>query len=176
YNAPSETSPDAVDTDAESVAKATATSPDAVSALIFPRTDSSVRSPLAEASLQSAYSPSAVTLAEATEACSREPDGNATSTTTAPRRGNENPRLLATDSVPLLKSTRTCSAALTSSDRDASHGRTSTTVSVRSVATSRTAPAEISTVAVIGCGVSKVGITCLLDRCQRTQPLKCLSE
>ena len=41
--------------------------------------------------------------ADAADAWSREPDGRAMSTTTAPRRGKEKPRWLATARVPLLE-------------------------------------------------------------------------
>ena len=88
--------------------------PDAVSALRLPTREPTSRSPLADANLQSAYWPSAAMFADAADALSRDPDGRAMSTTTAHLRGKEKPRWLATASVPLLKSTRTCSAALTS--------------------------------------------------------------
>ena len=59
---------------------------------------------------------------------------------------------------PLAYSTRVCWAAVTSDLFASSLGRTSTMVSVRSLATSRMSPTPSSTVTEIGSGVSKVGI------------------
>src|SRR4029453_118478 len=61
-------------------------------------------------------------------------------------------------SLPPAYSTRVCSAAVTSAFLVGSLGRTSTMVSVRSLATIRRSPTPNSTVTEIGSGVSKVGI------------------
>jgi hypothetical protein len=61
-------------------------------------------------------------------------------------------------SLPSVYSTRACSAARTSSPLPLSLGRTSTTVSVRSVAVIRASPTPISITTVMGPGVSNVGI------------------
>ena len=159
-------SPEAVEMDALPSTRCTATSPEAVSALMFPSRASSATSPLADENRQSASRPSPWTSADADEACSRDLTGSAMSISTAPPRPSEMYFLpAATVSVPFLKSTRACSAARTSEAREGSRGRTSTTVSSRSVATSRTDPATTSTTAVMGSGVWKVGIdfSCRLD-------------
>src|SRR4029453_11935296 len=61
-------------------------------------------------------------------------------------------------SLPPAYSTRVCSAAVTSAFLVGSLGRTSTMVSVRSLATIRRSPTPNSTVTEIGSGVSKIGI------------------
>ena len=67
-----------------------------------------------------------------------------------------------TDSWPPAKSTFVRAATLTSSSRSGSRGSTRTAVSVRSVAVTRTRAPATTTVAAMGSGVSKVGMTALL--------------
>jgi len=63
-----------------------------------------------------------------------------------------------TTSLPWESSTRVCSAAVTSISLAGSLGRTSTTVSARSLAMTRTSPTIGATSTEIGSGVSKAGI------------------
>ena len=101
--------------------RCTATSPEAVSALMFPSRVSSATSPLADENRQSASRPSPCTSADADEACSRDLTGSAMSISTAPPRPSEMYFLpAATVSVPFLKSMRACSAARTSEAREGS--------------------------------------------------------
>jgi len=63
-----------------------------------------------------------------------------------------------TSRLPLVYSTRVCSAALRSSAFDASVGSTVTVVVPASPALTRMSPLTTVTIAVIGLGVSKVGM------------------
>ncbi len=74
------------------------------------------------------------------------------------RNDHFHPLGVLTDNLPLAYSTRVCSAAVTSDFLAGSLGRTSTTVSVRSLATTWMSPMPTSRVTEIGSGVSNVGI------------------